>query len=180
MLQCTCTSTINPSLLPLGESTLYVVTLTGMQRHDNSLHVYTSSCTPLLFVAHLPMFSQVLDKLDFSSNETHDRLQGLFAKMKWQPYHGVLFQLFKGLTHPSATEQTHGLLARILPYSNKPLFDQSQGAGLPLNVLTLLPLLFNHFDEPTDFCKVVVSNIQQVRELLCITSLCVVCNVIMC
>ena len=107
----------------------------------------------------------MLDKLDLSSNETHDRLQGLQSKMKWHPFNGVLFQLFKGLTHPSASDQTHGLLARILPYSNKPLFDNSQSAGLPLSVLTLLPLLFNHFDQPTDFCKVVVSNIQEVSEI---------------
>ena len=115
---------------------------------------------------------QVLDKLDLSLNETHDRLQGLQSKMKWHSYHGVLFQLFKGLTHPSATDQTHGLLARILPYSNKPLFDHSQSAGLPLNVLTLLPLLFNHFDQPTDFCKMVVSNIQEVRDMTCVRFMC--------
>lgn len=42
------------------------------------------------------------------------------------------------------------------------MFDPSQFAGLPLNVMALMPVLVHHFDQPTEFCIKVVSEIQQV------------------
>ena len=45
-----------------------------------------------------------------------------------------------------------------------PIFDPSQYAGLPLNIVALLPVLAYHFDNPTEFCLKAVSNIQKVRN----------------
>ena len=42
------------------------------------------------------------------------------------------------------------------------MFDPSQFAGLPLNIMALMPVLVHHFDQPTEFCIKVVSAIQQV------------------
>ena len=42
------------------------------------------------------------------------------------------------------------------------MFDPSQFAGLPLNIMALMPVLVHHFDQPTEFCVKVVSEIQQV------------------
>ena len=44
-----------------------------------------------------------------------------------------------------------------------PIFDPSQYAGLPLNIIALMPVLAYHFDSPTEFCLKVVTNIQKVR-----------------
>ena len=50
------------------------------------------------------------------------------------------------------------------------MFDPSQFAGLPLNVMALMPVLVYHFDQPTEFCIKVVSEIQQVHAV-CIVML---------
>ena len=54
------------------------------------------------------------------------------------------------------------LFLRITLHSTRSVFDPSQFAGLPLNVMALMPVLVHHFEQPTEFCIKVVSEIQQV------------------
>ena len=55
------------------------------------------------------------------------------------------------------------MFLRITLHSTRSVFDPSQFAGLPLNVMALMPVLVHHFDQPTEFCIKVVSEIQQVH-----------------
>lgn len=55
---------------------------------------------------------------------------------------------------------------RVTLFSTRMVFDPSQYAGLPLNIMALMPVLVHHFDQPTPFCVNVVSNIQQVLYLI--------------
>ena len=52
---------------------------------------------------------------------------------------------------------------RITLFSTRAVFDPTQYVGLPLNIMALMPVLIHHFDQPSQFCLQVVSNIQQVR-----------------
>ncbi len=68
---------------------------------------------------------------------------------------------------------------RITLHSTRFVFDPSQYDGLPLNVMALMPVLIHHFDQPTEFCIKVVSNIQQVRACMYISPItCSVCVIV--
>lgn len=57
-----------------------------------------------------------------------------------------------------------GIFCRVTLFSTRPVFDPTRYAGLPLNIMALMPVLVHHFDQPTQFCAKVVSNIQQVNH----------------
>jgi len=59
-------------------------------------------------------------------------------------------------------------MVRVTLFSTRSVFDPTRYSGLPLNIMALMPVLVHHFDQPTQFCSKVVSNIQQVKNtLLC-------------
>ena len=55
------------------------------------------------------------------------------------------------------------VVLRMTLFSTRAVFDPSQYAGLPLNIIALMPVLVHHFIQPTEFCIKVVSKIQEVR-----------------
>lgn len=54
---------------------------------------------------------------------------------------------------------------RVTLFSTRAVFDPTEYVGLPLNIMSLMPVLVHHFDKPTPFCVKVVSSIQQVRSI---------------
>jgi len=107
-------------------------------------------------------FLQCLERMNLSAPDTRDRLERLLLKFKWPNFPGVQAMLLKGLTLDSVADTTRSLLSHITPYSTQRVFDSSQYAGLPLNIIALMPVLVHHFSGPTAFCQRAVVNIRQV------------------
>ena len=105
---------------------------------------------------------QCLEKLDLSQPEPRERLEKLLPKFKWPNFPGVQAMLMKGLTLDSVADATRNLLVYITPFSTQPVFDPSQFSGLPLNIVSLMPVLVHHFSNPTHFCLKAVANIRKV------------------
>ena len=114
------------------------------------------------FSMALRLLTKVFDRLDLAENDSHERLDALLAKMKWGSFPGVQALLLKGLTLEATSQPTRELLSRVTLYSTRAVFDPSQFAGLPLNIMALMPVLVEHFSDPTPFCVRVVAGIQQV------------------
>ena len=105
---------------------------------------------------------QCLERLDLSSPDTRERLEALLRKFKWTHFQGVQVLLLKGLTLDSLVDKTHCLLAELTPFSTQCVFDPSQYSGLPLNIVSLMPVLVHHFSKPTALCLKAVTSIRQV------------------
>ncbi|XP_065885600.1 protein furry homolog isoform X2 [Dysidea avara] len=113
------------------------------------------------FTMALRLLNKAMDKLDLQSDSVEEKLKGLLEKLTWPTFPGVQSLLLKGLSSNSA-EAVLKLLARITPLSIHPVFDPSEFAGFPLNVMSLMPVLMKQFDAPDQFCITCANNIQQV------------------
>lgn len=60
------------------------------------------------------LLRRVLDHLELSMNDTYERLEVLFSKMKWTSFPGVQKLLLKGLTLDSTSEPSRELLSRYV------------------------------------------------------------------
>lgn len=117
------------------------------------------------FSLALRLFQKVLTQMDLSSDNTYIRLDALLHKMNWTDFPGVQKLILKGLTLESTTDYTRQLLANLSPHSTRAVFDPTQHAGLPVNIIALLPELVLNFDEPTQLSKDAASSIATVSSL---------------
>ena len=114
------------------------------------------------FSLALRMLEKVLARMDLYADSTYSRLEGLLHKMQWENFPGVQQLILKGLTLDSTTDPTRQLLATLSPHSTRAVFDPSQYSGLPVNIVSLLPELILHFDEPTQACRTAATSIASV------------------
>ena len=116
------------------------------------------------FSLALRLFDRATSKLDFKSDFTFTRLDIIRIKSKWEGFPGVLRVLLKGLSLANTTHSTRRLISKICPYVRRGVFDPSGSSGLPLCIMSLLPELLQHFDDPMDELVNTASNIAEVRE----------------
>ena len=116
------------------------------------------------FSLALRLFQKVLTQMDLSSDNTYIRLDALLRKMNWTDFPGVQKLILKGLTLESTTDYTRQLLTYLSPHSTRAVFDPTQHAGLPVNIIALLPELVLNFDEPTQLSKDAASSIATVSQ----------------
>ena len=116
------------------------------------------------FTMALRLFDRVTSQLDFCSEITYTRLEGILNKMKWDSFPGVLKLLLKGLTLNRTTHTTRKLLSSLCSHMNRYVFDTTGSLGLPLCIMALLPELVFHFEEPTDDSKQMAESISKVRS----------------
>ena len=116
------------------------------------------------FSLALRLFQKVLTQMDLFSDNTYIRLEALLHKMNWTDFPGVQKLILKGLTLESTTDYARQLLTNLSPHSTRAVFDPTQHAGLPVNIIALLPELVLNFDEPTQLSKDAASSIAFVSQ----------------
>ena len=139
----------------------------------------------------LKLLDQLLDGLNLTSSRTQNALCRVFHQMKWHGFSGLQPLVLKGLTLPSSLTLTNRILVRLTPhFSTVTFLDSSQRgadsclcyfsemksssllflfAGLVVNILSLLPMLFESYDEPSEVlldCSETIASVELIR-LIC-------------
>ncbi|XP_068703466.1 protein furry homolog-like isoform X2 [Montipora foliosa] len=114
------------------------------------------------FLMAIHLLNKILSVLDLSCHESREKLDKVLHRLKWSDFPGLQALLLKGVTNSATSEASLHLLAKLTLFSNVSLVDPSQAAGFALNMLALLPNMFEHFDEPDEFSKICAANFIQV------------------
>ncbi|XP_053314411.1 protein furry homolog-like [Spea bombifrons] len=114
------------------------------------------------YLLALKLLNKLLTHMPLDKSDSREKIETVQAKLKWNNFPGLQQLFLKGFTSVATQEMTVHLLSKLITTSKHKLVDPPLIAGLPLNILCLLPHLIQHFDNPTQFCKETADRIAKV------------------
>ncbi|XP_021378295.1 protein furry-like isoform X2 [Mizuhopecten yessoensis] len=108
------------------------------------------------------LLSKILTNIQPERPECRERLEKIQQQIKWTNFPGIQTLLLKGFTSGALSELTWSLLSRLTVCIAAPVVDPTENLGFPINVVALLPLLVQNYENPSQSCRDAADHIAQV------------------
>ncbi|XP_029647107.1 protein furry isoform X5 [Octopus sinensis] len=113
------------------------------------------------FFMAIRLLEKILRHIQPDRTNSRDKLEEILQQIKWTNFPGVQTLLFKGYTSPNLAIPTCHLLSQLTLYINVYVIDPTKCLGFPLNVISLLPYLVHHYEDPSKKCRQAAENISK-------------------
>ncbi|ESO09038.1 hypothetical protein HELRODRAFT_109994 [Helobdella robusta] len=101
------------------------------------------------FLMAVRLLDKVINYMPPNRSECYEKLDKILHAIYWHDFPGVHSLLLKGLTSNLTLEPTWNLLSKLTDYLTVNIIDPTGKDGLPMNIVALLPMLVDNYEEPT-------------------------------
>ncbi|XP_078324713.1 protein furry-like isoform X3 [Crassostrea virginica] len=114
------------------------------------------------FLLAVQLLGRILQHIQPERTECRERLEKIQQQIKWTTFPGVQTLLLKGFTSSVTMEGVWSLLSRLTISITAPVVDPTENLGFPINVIALLPVLVQNYENPSQKCRDAADHIVQI------------------
>ncbi|XP_048776245.2 protein furry homolog-like isoform X3 [Ostrea edulis] len=114
------------------------------------------------FLLAVQLLQRILQHIQPERSECRERLEKIQQQIKWTNFPGVQTLLLKGFTSSVTMESVWSLLSRLTISIAAPVVDPTEILGFPINVIALLPVLVQNYENPSQKCRDAADHIVQI------------------
>lgn len=114
------------------------------------------------FLLAVQLLKRILQHIQPERTECRERLEKIQQQIKWANFPGVQALLLKGFTSSVTMEAVWSLLSRLTISITAPVVDPTENLGFPINVIALLPVLVQNYENPSQRCRDAADHIVQI------------------
>ncbi|XP_061189012.1 protein furry-like [Saccostrea echinata] len=114
------------------------------------------------FLLAVQLLERILQHIQPERTDCRERLEKIQQQIKWTNFLGVQTLLLKGFTSSVTMEAVWSLLSRLTISINAPVVDPTENLGFPINVIALLPVLVQNYENPSQKCRDAADHIVQI------------------
>ncbi|CAH1777850.1 unnamed protein product [Owenia fusiformis] len=114
------------------------------------------------FVLAIRLLEKIIRNIQLDRPDCREKLDKILQQINWPNFPGVQALLLKGCTSSVTSEPTWNILSQLTLAINAPVVDPTQALGFPMNVIALLPLMVEHYEDPPTSCREAADRISQI------------------